>query len=153
MRGLPVLISAFLLAGAPALAHDPAVDRNLATDVSVIPKPAPGSNEVLRSKVRIADGLEVIIADVVIAPNTTVPPHYHPGEEFIYVLEGTSMHVEEGQPERVISAGEAFVIPPMAPHAPRGGPEGARAIAFRLHIVDQPERIPVEKVNSLPAQE
>jgi hypothetical protein len=28
-------------------------------------------------------------------------------------------------------------------HSPRGGPEGGRAIVFRVHVAGQPERIPV----------
>jgi len=119
-----------------------------AENVSVVPKPPPGANIVLRSPVKVAQGLEVIIADVVIPPNTTVPPHYHPGEEFLYILEGSAIHVEEGKPDQVISAGEAYVIPLNTPHAPRGGPEGGRAIVFRLHVAGQPERIPVDAVNS-----
>ena len=43
--------------------------------------PPAGSNQILRVPVTIADGLEVIISDVVIPQNTTVPRHYHPGEE------------------------------------------------------------------------
>ena len=61
--------------------------------------PPPGSNQILRAPVTIADGLEVIISDVVIPPNATVPRHYHPGEEFLYVLEGSAVQVEEGKPD------------------------------------------------------
>ena len=45
--------------------------------------PRPGSNQMLRAPITITDGLEVIISDVVIPPNATVPRHYHPGEEFL----------------------------------------------------------------------
>ena len=82
--------------------------------------PPPGSNEMLRAPITIADGLEVIISDVVIPPNATVPRHYHPGEEYIYVLEGSAVHVEEGKPDQILRAGDTYVIPPQAEHAPRG---------------------------------
>jgi quercetin dioxygenase-like cupin family protein len=103
--------------------------------------PPVGSNQVLRAPVTTADGLEVIISDVVIPPNAAVPRHYHPSEEFVYVLEGSAIHVEEGKPEQVLSAGDAYVIPPHAIHAPRGGPGGARAVVFRLHVEGDEERI------------
>lgn len=32
---------------------------------------------------------EVIVSRVVIPPNTALPKHWHPGEEFAYVLEGS----------------------------------------------------------------
>jgi quercetin dioxygenase-like cupin family protein len=103
--------------------------------------PPAGSNQVLRAPVTTTDGLEVIISDVVIPPNAAVPRHYHPSEEFVYVLEGSAIHVEEGKPEQVLSAGDAYVIPPHAIHAPRGGPGGARAVVFRLHVEGDEERI------------
>jgi len=106
--------------------------------------PPPGSNEMLRAPITIADGLEVIISDVVIPPNATVPRHYHPGEEFLYVLSGSAVHVEEGEPDQILKAGDAYVIPPQAVHAPRGGPEGSRAIVFRIHVEGMEERILVE---------
>lgn len=107
--------------------------------------PPPGSNEMLRAPITGADGLEVIISDVVIPPNTTVPRHYHPGEEFLYVIEGSAIQVEEGKPDRELKAGDAYVIPPRAEHAPRGGPQGARAIVFRVHSAGEEERILVEE--------
>jgi quercetin dioxygenase-like cupin family protein len=102
----------------------------------------PGSNEMLRSAVEAAPDLEVIVSDVIIPPGATVPAHSHPGEEFAYVIEGSAVHVEEGKPDLDVAAGQSFVIPPNAVHAPRGGPEGARAIVFRVHRKGQPERIP-----------
>ena len=104
----------------------------------------PGSNEMLRAPITIADGLEVIISDVVIPPNGAVPRHYHPGEEFLYVIDGSAIHVEEGKEDQILKAGDAYVIPPKAEHAPRGGPDGARAIVFRVHVEGEPERILVE---------
>lgn len=103
--------------------------------------PPPGSNEVLRSPLAGTPGVEVIASDVVIPPNGQVARHYHPGEEFLYLIEGTAIHVEEGEPDRVLKAGDSYTIPPRAIHAPRGGPEGARAIVFRVHVAGQPERI------------
>jgi quercetin dioxygenase-like cupin family protein len=109
------------------------------------PRPPPGSNQMLRAPLTVAEGLEVIISDVVIPPNATVPRHYHPGEEFIYVLEGSAVHMQEGQPDQTLRAGDTYVIPPRAAHAPRGGPDGARAIVFRVHVEGEEERILVEE--------
>ncbi len=105
-----------------------------------VPLPPPGSNEVLRSKVRVADNLEVIISNVFIPSGAQVPRHYHPGEEFLYVVQGSAVQVEEGQADRVLMAGDAYVIPPEAIHAPYGGPNGGHAIVFRLHVEGQEER-------------
>lgn len=100
-----------------------------------------GSNMMLRAPITISDDLEVIISDVIIPPNAGVPRHFHPGEEFLYVIEGSAIHREEGKPDQTLKAGESYVIPPQAAHAPVGGPNGARAIVFRVHKRGQPERI------------
>ena len=104
-------------------------------------RPPPGSNEVLRSPLAGTPGVEVIVSDVVIPPNGQVARHYHPGEEFLYLIEGTAIHVEEGKADLPLKAGDSYAIPPRAIHSPRGGPEGARAVVFRVHVAGQPERI------------
>ena len=101
----------------------------------------PGSNQILRAPITIAEGLEVIISDVIIPAGAAVPRHYHPGEEFIYVIKGSAVHVEEGKPDTILKAGDSYVIPPLAVHAPRGGVDGARAVVFRVHVAGKPERI------------
>lgn len=122
-------------------------EQPAAGDESVVssrPALPPGSNEMLRAPLTLADGVEVIVSDVIIPPNATVPRHYHPGEEFLYIIEGSVVHVEEGEPESILRAGEARVLAPEVEHAPRGTEEGARVIVFRVHPKGQPERILVE---------
>ena len=129
------VIAAGLYATALPFAYAQAQQAALAT------RPPPGSNEMLRSPLSALPGAEVIISDVVIPPNAQVARHYHPGEEFLYVIEGSAIHVEEGKPDRELKVGDSYTIPPRAIHSPRGGPEGARAIVFRVHVAGQPERI------------
>ncbi|QLC23832.1 cupin domain-containing protein [Parasphingopyxis algicola] len=131
-------------AAAPSAAHDShhaghAPVKHTQNDDAEVPPP--GSNQRLRAPITIAEGLEVIISDVVIPAGAAVPRHYHPGEEFLYVLEGSAVHVQEGQADITLSAGDSYVIPPRAIHSPRGGPDGARAVVFRVHVDGQPERI------------
>lgn len=142
MKAFVILIAACFTAScdAPQTDHPSGEQQVQAEHV-----PPPGSNQMLRAPITIADGLEVIISDVVIPPGVTVPRHYHPGEEFLYVIGGSAVHVEEGKPDRVLKAGDAYVIPPQAEHAPRGGPEGARAIVFRVHVEGMEERILVDQ--------
>jgi quercetin dioxygenase-like cupin family protein len=48
------------------------------------------------------------------------PKHTHPGFVLGYVLEGEFRFHIEGQPERILSAGETFYEPPGAVHLPSG---------------------------------
>lgn len=89
---------------------------------------------MLRAPTAMAEGLEVIISDVIIPPSSRLPCHYHPGEEFIYVIEGEVVHVEAEKPDRIVKAGETVVIPPKVIHAPHTTDQAARAIVFRVHM-------------------
>jgi quercetin dioxygenase-like cupin family protein len=58
-----------------------------------------------------APGREVIQAVVEIAPGVTAPAHKHPGEEIIYVLEGSLEYQVEGKPPVTLKAGDGLFIP------------------------------------------
>jgi quercetin dioxygenase-like cupin family protein len=77
--------------------------------------------------------IEVIVSEARIPPNTTLPRHYHHGEEIVLLLEGSAVHVEEGKPDRQMAAGERVVIPAGAIHAPRIGPDGAHIVVIYLN--------------------
>lgn len=74
-----------------------------------------------------------------------MPRHYHPGEEFVYIIEGSVVHVEEGKPEFILEAGETITIAPESVHEPHGTAEGARAIVFRVYVEGESERTLIEE--------
>jgi quercetin dioxygenase-like cupin family protein len=62
-------------------------------------------------------GYTTIIMDVTIEAGVAIPRHTHPGIESGYVMEGGAREFPvEGQPTRIIKAGDAFQIPPETPH-------------------------------------
>ena len=61
-------------------------------------------------------GREAVIARVEVAPGAKAGRHTHPGDEISYVLEGESVLLVDGQPPRVVKAGESFVIPAGVVH-------------------------------------
>ena len=62
-------------------------------------------------------GREVVQTIVELAPGTTAPRHTHPGEEIIYVLEGSLEYQVEGKPPTTVNAGEVFFVPAETIHA------------------------------------
>ena len=62
---------------------------------------------------------EVIQVLVEFAPGASFPRHSHPGEEFIYVTEGSIEYQIDGQPPVIVNAGEVLSIPYGAVHAAR----------------------------------
>jgi quercetin dioxygenase-like cupin family protein len=61
-------------------------------------------------------GREAVIARVEVAPGARAGRHTHPGDEISYVLEGQAELLVDGQPPRVVKAGESFVIPAGVVH-------------------------------------
>lgn len=99
---------------------------------------------LMRSELQVVDGAEVIVSVVEIGPRLTLPKHYHPGEEFIYLLEGSATVWQQGKPDVVLHAGEVFRVPLEQVHTAMTSESSARAVIFRVHRKGAPDRVPVE---------
>lgn len=64
-------------------------------------------------------GRETIQARIDIAPGAVAPWHRHPGEEVIYVIEGTLEYQLEGQPPVTVTAGQVLFVPAGVAHMAR----------------------------------
>jgi len=64
-------------------------------------------------------GREVIQTRVELAPGVEFPKHWHPGEEIIYILEGSLEYEIEGKPWVTLKAGDVLFIPARTIHAAR----------------------------------
>lgn len=62
-------------------------------------------------------GREVVQVRVDLAPGVSFPKHTHPGEEIIYVLEGSLEYQVEGKPPVTLKAGDVLFIPAGKIHA------------------------------------
>ena len=62
-------------------------------------------------------GREAVQVIVEIAPGVTAPKHTHPGEEIIYVLEGSLKYEVEGKPPVTLKAGDVLFIPAGTIHS------------------------------------
>ena len=133
MRGALASLLLLTLAGCAASAPD----------VIATYQPAPGINEVLRGEIEAADGYEVVMGDLVLAPDGTIPAHYHHGEEFIYVLGGSTTIERVGYPPVTLTAGDSLRVAPGLVHSGRNGPDGARVVSVWIKPVDRPLRVPV----------
>ena len=89
-------------------------------------------------------GTEVIVSRVYIPPNTSLPKHWHPGEEFAYVLEGSVTLWQKGKDDILIREGEAGKVPLKQIHTAITGDEGALILVFRVHEKGKPERVKAE---------
>ena len=79
-----------------------------------------------------APGREVVQVRVELAPGVSFPKHTHPGEEIIYVLEGTWEYTVEGNPPVTLKAGEVLFIPAGTIHSAKnvGSGNGAELATY-----------------------
>ena len=100
---------------------------------------------LLRDTLELSSGIEVIMSYVEVPKATTLPYHFHPGEEFAYLLEGSGELILKDKSKSTIKAGEAGKVPLKQVHSFSTTDEGAKMVVFRVHEQGQPDRILVEE--------
>ena len=83
-----------------------------------------------------APGREVIQHRVELTPEAPAIRHWHPGEEIIYVLEGSLEYEIDGMPPATVSAGEPFFVPAEAIHAVRNV-GNSNAVELATYVVEK----------------
>jgi quercetin dioxygenase-like cupin family protein len=101
-------------------------------------------DNVLTSQLELAEGVEVVVSHVVIPPHTELPKHWHPGEEFVYVLEGSGILWQDGLEDMSLKAGDVVKVPLKQVHTARTAESAATILVFRVHESGQPVRVLVE---------
>ena len=82
------------------------------------------------------DGHEVVQARVDLGREAPLVKHTHPGEEIIYVLEGSLEYQVDGQGTRTYNAGEALTVPAGVVHAVRNVGSG-NAAELATYVVEK----------------
>jgi quercetin dioxygenase-like cupin family protein len=83
-----------------------------------------------------APGREAVQVRVDLAPGVAFPKHTHPGEEIIYVLEGTLEYQIEDKPPVTLKAGDVLFIPAGAVHSARN-PGSVTGSELATYIVEK----------------
>jgi quercetin dioxygenase-like cupin family protein len=102
----------------------------LALDATLAQQPTTKRIDLQRHDLSIP-GRETIQAIVEIAPGQASPRHTHPGEEIIYVLEGTLEYEIDGKVTKV-KPGDVLFVPAGTPHLARnlGTSRGAELATY-----------------------
>ena len=106
----------------------------LALQVAWAQQPATKRIDLQRHDLSIP-GRETIQAIVEIAPGQASPRHTHPGEEIIYVLEGTLEYEIAGKVTRV-KPGDVLFVPAGTPHLARN-PGAGRGAELATYVVEK----------------
>jgi quercetin dioxygenase-like cupin family protein len=81
-------------------------------------------------------GREVVQVRVDIGPGVAYPKHTHPGEEIVYVVEGSLEYQVEGKPPVILKAGDVLFIPAETIHAVRNVATG-NAAEVATYVVEK----------------
>jgi quercetin dioxygenase-like cupin family protein len=104
MRSARALVFALLIAGS-----------SLAPDTARAQQPGVGRTPLQQHDLSIP-GREMVQVRVDLAPGVTFPPHSHPGEEIVYVIEGVLEYRVEGKPPVTLRAGDVLFVPAGVVH-------------------------------------
>jgi quercetin dioxygenase-like cupin family protein len=89
-------------------------------DMSSTEQQAPGIKRTdLQQHDLSIPGREVVQNRVDIGPEAPAIKHKHPGEEIIYVLEGSLEYQVEGEPPTTLNVGDVLLVPAETIHAVR----------------------------------
>jgi quercetin dioxygenase-like cupin family protein len=83
-----------------------------------------------------APGREVVQNRVELTPEAPAVKHKHPGEEIIYVLEGSVEYQVEGGPPVTVNAGEVFFVPAETVHTAKNV-GGGNAAELATYVVEK----------------
>lgn len=87
-------------------------------------------------------GKEVVMGRATLPPNSVIGYHTHPGDEAGFVLQGSMTLKTQGQPDRILKAGDSFFNARGAVHSVVAGADGATAVSSWIIDKGQPLATP-----------
>lgn len=99
---------------------------------------------LMKAQLEGVEGTEIIVSKVYIPANSSLPKHWHPGEEIAYILEGSVTLWQKGKDDITANTGEVIKVPLKQVHTGITGAEGVSLLVFRVHEQGKPERVKAE---------
>jgi quercetin dioxygenase-like cupin family protein len=111
------------------------VGSGLALHVARAQQPGTKRTDLQRHDLSVP-GREVVQARVELDPGVLFPKHRHPGEEIIYVLEGSLEYQVEGKPPVTLKAGDVLFIPAGTIHTAKNVGSGP-GVELGTYVVEK----------------
>jgi len=107
------------------------VGSSLALHVALAQQPGVRRTDLQRHDLGVP-GREVLQVRVELDPGVAFGRHWHPGEEIVYVLEGSLEYQVDGKPPVTLKPGEVLFIPAGTIHAAKnvGSGNGAELATY-----------------------
>ena len=106
------------------------------TFVAVSQAQAPGIKRTLLQKIDVGDNREVILGMAEIAPGGATGRHTHFGVETGYIMEGSASMEIEGEPPKLLKAGDSYVIPAGKVHDAKAVGDGPSKV-LATYVVEK----------------
>jgi quercetin dioxygenase-like cupin family protein len=138
MNKIGRIVIGFLFAGVATLPSfaDQTIEKSTTNTAK-----KPNISTLLSGRLERVEGTEFIVSRVQIPPNMSLPKHWHPGEEFVYVVKGQLTLWQDGKDDLVFTAGDAAKVPLKQVHTAITGDAGVDLVVFRVHEKGKPERV------------
>jgi len=112
------------------------------------PAAAPAAPTIKRTPLQTVEvpggSHNAITAIAEVAPNVAIGRHTHLGPETGYMIEGEMILMIDGQPPKVVKAGESYQVPAGAVHDAKAGEKGAKVLGVYIIEKGKPLAIPAQ---------
>lgn len=102
--------------------------------------------EVYKTNLVTSDGNEGSMFLAELGPGANMGKHYHPGDAFAYILEGTMLLEIAGKEAVTLKAGQGGSLPPRTVHDDKNGSQTAplKFLVFHVAKRGEPLAVPVQ---------
>ncbi len=102
--------------------------------------------ELLKADLVGIEGKEAHVVSAEVAPGMAAGKHWHPGNEFVYVLSGSGTLEAEGKAPLALKPGVTFYQPPKQVHELKNTSQTAplKTVIFLIADKGQPITVPVK---------
>ena len=100
---------------------------------------------LLKTALTATEGKQLVVLLAEVPPNDTGSGHYHPGDEIVYILEGSVTFTLDGKPDVTLKAGETCHIPANQVHFGKTGSDGLKFLSIHVEEAGTRQRWLVAK--------
>ena len=99
--------------------------------------------ELYKADLVTSDGKEASIVVAELAPGANMGKHYHPGDAFAYILEGTMLLEIAGKDSVTLKQGQSGSLPPRTVHDDKNASQTAPLKFLVFHVAKKGEPLAV----------
>jgi quercetin dioxygenase-like cupin family protein len=102
--------------------------------------------ELYKADLVTSDGKEASVFLAELGPGANMGKHYHPGDAFAYILDGTMLLEIEGGKSVTLKAGQSGSLPPRTVHDDKNASQTASLKFLVFHVAKKgdPLAVPVQ---------